>query len=142
MSLQSDWKMGKFLEWYTELPVENRPRQSPTFLIQNIESYFLFTRNYYYPSYEYSLYLMPKITGRKLEKFSFVFYSDFDVSGNFKTYQGTFSNSETRIHYFKINEQGFSNRGLLTSSIFFIKFCFMFKSENGPLLPLEPRIGK
>ena len=142
MALQSDWEKGMFLKWCTEMPFENRPRQSPTFIIQNIEFYFLFTRSFNDKHYYYYLYLKPSVGRLNVEPFSFMIYSDSQKSGTFTASGARYFSSKNSIKSFRISETRHSNRALNFNSGCCINFYFIFQSERGPVLTSKPRNGK
>lgn len=144
MTLSSDWQIGKCLEWYTELPFFDRPRESPVFLIENIECYFHFCKqSSNYPDYSsYYLYLKPKMTCIELKSFPIVIYSDHNGTseGVFSRFCGNFDDSNKYILYF--GELYFKNRGQKLNTGHFIRFFFIFQSENGLSISLGKKNGK
>lgn len=136
MALPSDWKIGKFLEWCTELPYINRPRISQTFLFQNTECYFQLNKDgankYYY------MYLKTKNVPAKLTKTSFILYM---IYGNAYTRKEVvFHDSNSSILFF--SEAYFPNQTMDFSQGFFTRFIFMFENTVGPLLPSKTEKGK
>lgn len=138
MTLPSDLQIGKCLEWYTELPFSKRPRESPVFLIQNTECYFQFEK----PNNYYFLYLKTKPTCNQLKSFPIIIYSDHHGNSEtslFSRYCATFQQTSSWIHHF--HESSFTREGQNLKTGLFIRFCFIFKSVDGPL-SLKEKSGK
>lgn len=139
MSFFSEWHIGECLEWYTDLPTWNMPRESPVFLIQNSECYFQFQKI----DFTYYLYLKRKMTCIRLKSFQLIIYSDHTGTtsgGIFFRYFVNFCDFSRCILQFY--ESCFANRGQISQYGPFVRFCFMFKNGNGPSFSLGKKNGK
>lgn len=142
MTRPSDWQIGgEWLEWYTELPFYDTPRESPVFLIQNVECYFEFCKNS--SDCSYYLYLKSKMKCNELQSFPIIIYSDHSGTtrpGTFSRCCVTFSNAEQSLLY--IPYSCFTKREDTLHYGYYIRFCFIFRNGIGSLLPLEKKSGK
>lgn len=146
MSSEFTLKKLHFLEWSTDLPLEDQPRESPVFLLKGNEWYFQFVleKCVFLPTNsvlvsDCVLYLELKNKRTNVEPCRGHFKIGFKDKKNFDFFKGEFSVSEHCSIWYN-TEEALKIIEPVTNK--WIKFMFYFDDGTVPILLLSEEKGK